>query len=477
LTSQGGPSEDELQMMQVNLSRDEPAGLRFYKMQATQEQNRVERIKISLRQVLWIMIYMIVAQLFYSYLIKPWNVLGIEDAEHQAAGVQVVSKIVLLLNFAIQTAVMVDIEDANFVRMSRIDMITFIWNTILLVATLGYTMAQTCHKSGFRLHLLPRPFNEDPFYSRDLVHAVKSEIDVVYSMKDVFIDQTLMLYILGEVGNVIAPVIINFLALRWIYILNIGGSHTSGVQRVLRSIMPKMKRHDTVTPREAEKAQSLAPFALWMEYSYIIVFPFIAFPAMFFVGPSRTVSKWLVGFSIIFFIWQRYVMVWLYRKVRYDGTDTYTAFIVMWGFVISLCSASWAWWSYRLGSIMRLDLTVCIMVGSYALALLVYWAGILVIDWIYGFKHDKQLDEFASGQDPGYASLVEFWGLSWWNLNPIYVLKQRYCPETPGFEVHTADVKCWPSWSSSQGWYEVGKSYRHRKVEAGTHRASRPVDC
>jgi hypothetical protein len=36
------------------------------------------------------------------------------------------------------------------------------------------------------------------------------------------------------------------------------------------------------------------------------------------------------------------------------------------------------------------------------------------------------------------------------------VLKQRLCPNEPGFEVHDARVMCWPAWSD-QGFFEKGK--------------------
>lgn len=466
LTSQGGPSEDELQMMQVNLSRDEPAGLRFYKMELTDSEKSKERQKLCVRQIMYIMVYILVAHLFNSYYLRPWKNIGVGDASAEAPGVKIVGMVVLLLNVAIQTAVMMDIEECSLVRISRIDQLTFIFNTLLLVITLGYTLLQECNKDGWRMDLVPGPLVGEEglwMWKQNMLRAMGVEIGMVYSVKNVFVDQTVMLYILGEVGNVLAPVAINWIALRAVFVYNIGGSHTSKVQRLLRSILPSCKKEVLLTPREAEKAQSLAPLALWMEYSYLVVFPFIACYGIFLIGPFRQVCKAQAAFAIIFFVWQRYVMLWLYGKMQYDGDDTYFAFIVLWGLVISFFPASFAWWSYRLGDIAEPRFAAMLMVAIYMLTVLIYWAGILAVERLYG-KGNKEADDMGAAGDPGYASLIEKTGLSWWNVNPIYVLKQRYCPDDlPGFEVHSQEVQCWPSWSKDKGFFEPGTVFRHRK--------------
>ena len=47
-------------------------------------------------------------------------------------GKTVVSQGVLLVNFAIQTAVAFDVENCEFIRIGKVDQITFIWNTLLM---------------------------------------------------------------------------------------------------------------------------------------------------------------------------------------------------------------------------------------------------------------------------------------------------------------------------------------------------------
>ena len=44
------------------------------------------------------------------------------------------------MNFAIQTAVAFDVEGCDFIRIAKVDEITFIWNTLLMVIALAYSL-------------------------------------------------------------------------------------------------------------------------------------------------------------------------------------------------------------------------------------------------------------------------------------------------------------------------------------------------
>lgn len=53
----------------------------------------------------------------------------------------------------------------------------------------------------------------------------------------------------------------------------------------------------------------LVPLLLWMEYTYVIIFPAIALTAVYFLDYSMKVWIALLAFSVLFFLWQRYVML------------------------------------------------------------------------------------------------------------------------------------------------------------------------
>jgi len=235
-------------------------------------------------------------------------------------------------------------------------------------------------------------------------------------------------------------------------------------------MLPKTRSPSVLSHREAEKAQVLVPLLLWMEYTYVILFPAIALTSVYFVDHSMKVWQALLCFSLLFFLWQRYVMLWLYGKSQFDSDGTYFSFIIVWGFVLSQCAASFAVWAYRLQEITEWPFAILIFVLIFFLTFFIYLAGILYIEWSFS-KAGKALDNM-DGADPGYGKIMEDTGISWWNVNPIYVLKHRLCPKERGYEVHDETVACWPSWSN-QGFFEKGKEARHRKRDSWRDQAAR----
>jgi len=460
----------EIRMAGIRWRGDQPDGLRFWKAEETPAERRITLSVLPARQFAYILVYIIVAQLFFYFMQKPWHDSSLEGASG-AKGVQLAGKGVLLVNFAIQTAVAFDVDEAKIIRISKVDEITFLWNTLLMAITLLYVLIQECDKAGMSpTFLLPsEAYSEDWWlWRRGLFRSVLAEIQAYDSLLSVFTEQTIMLYVLGEVGNVIGPVAFFWLALRAVFIQNIGGSPKARIQQLLRKMLPKTRSTMMLTAREAEKAQSLVPLLLWMEYTYVVIFPGIALTACYFIDYSMRIWLAQLAFSILFFLWQRYVMLWLYGKSEFDSDGTYFSFIVVWGLVLSMAASSFAFWAYRLDQITERPFAVLIFVLIFMLTYFVYVAGILSIEYHFR-KMGKTLDdENVSGNDPGYMAIMEKSGVSWWNTNPIYVLKHRLCPDLAGFEVHEESRNCWPLWSD-EGFFEKGKEFRHRQ-SAGDQR-------
>ena len=112
----------------------------------------------------------------------------------------------------------------------------------------------------------------------------------------------------------------------------------------------------------------------------MILFPAIALTSVYFVDHSMKVWTALLCFSLLFFLWQRYVMLWLYGKSQFDSDGTYFAFIVVWGFVLSICAASFAMWAYRLEEITEWPFAFLIFVLMFFLTFFIYLAGVLYIE-------------------------------------------------------------------------------------------------
>lgn len=230
-----GDEGGEIDMASLGNRGDQPDGIRYEKAEMTEAERRKTYLILPARQFVYILIYIVVAQLFYMFMQKPWDNCALE-ASAGAAGVQLAAKGVLLVNFAIQTAVAFDVEGSCFLRIAKVDQMTFIFNTLLMAITLGYAVMQECNKNGLRSVFLPPEEELSPEWwqwRRGLVHSAAAEVNSYEALVSVFTEQTIMLYVLGEVGNVMGPVAFFWFALRAVFISNIGGGAQSRIQKFL----------------------------------------------------------------------------------------------------------------------------------------------------------------------------------------------------------------------------------------------------
>jgi len=475
-TGEDSDEDDKSEIKTVKISKDncEPSGVRFEAFQQPpRKHQRNENVWMPLRMVIYISIYAVAAHLFFVYMIKPWEDNFIEGGE-TSLGVKVGSKVVLVLNFGIQTLVMVDVERGGFLRTAEVDKITFIWNTVLLLVTNSYVIVQEVYRDGYRWVLVPpqgcqevaRPPDHCWAWLRLLFQSVATERQVGQNLVSVLTDQIMMLYVLGEAANVLMPVIFYYVALRLIFVMHVGGSTNSCFQRMLRAMLPSSSSATTISVREAEKAQILMPLLLWMEYTYIVIFPAMTLVTFYLLTDDTSmVCLWLLIFSLLHFFWQRGVMLWLYGKATYDSTESYEAFILMWGLVLSMLPPAAIWWAFRRGEIQEPAFAFLSMALVFLLVLLVWRYGLFLICWCIGARDDG-IDELVGG-DPGYADIIDKYQISWWNRNPVYVLKHRHCRDLEGHEVHGSDVQCWPKGASCDCFFELGKEFRmtRRKVD------------
>lgn len=127
---------------------------------------------------------------------------------------------------------------------------------------------------------------------------------------------------------------------------------------------------------------------------------------------------------------------------------------------MSVLPACAVWWLIRIDIVRRL---LGALLGALAFigALVAYEAGLYTMGF---FTPDcMKIDHFSEtdGVDPGYEYVIESSLQSWWNFNPVYILKARYAPEVDGYKCLHRDIKCWPSRFRSQGLMEVGLGFRH----------------
>merc|ERR1719330_1665421 len=129
----------------------------------------------------------------------------INEAE-SVQSVKLIGQVLTLFNVAIQTLVMIDCEKAGFLLWATVDRITFLWNTFLLLVTNAYVLLQECFREGVRWNLTPPgQDNSDAWWEwqRISFQSARIEKEVGDSLVSVMTDQIMMLYVLGEVANVL----------------------------------------------------------------------------------------------------------------------------------------------------------------------------------------------------------------------------------------------------------------------------------
>merc|ERR1719375_715834 len=129
-----------------------------------------------------------------------------------------------------------------------------------------------------------------------------------------------------------------------------------------------------------------------MEYTYMIVFPALAFTHFFIVSDNPSaIFRWLLVFAVVFHIWQRYIMVWGYSKTMYDSNYSFVAFMRVWGLVLSLLPLACVWWAWRL-QYMRGVMAVVVGQLVFVLSLLIYEGGLSLV---VNIKSSEELDDFS----------------------------------------------------------------------------------
>ena len=157
------------------------------------------------RMLLYFAVYASAAYAFFWTMVKPWQDNFINGVESSFA-VTLIGKLVILLNFGIQTAVMIDVERfGNFTRVAKVDQITLTCNTVLLLITNFYLVAQECYRPGVRWDLSApdKSQNLEAWWAwqRLSVQSIRTERLVGESLAKVMTEQIVMLYILGEVAK------------------------------------------------------------------------------------------------------------------------------------------------------------------------------------------------------------------------------------------------------------------------------------
>merc|ERR550532_2902054 len=121
--------------------------------------------------------------------------------------------------------------------------------------------------------------------------------------------------------------------------------------------------------------------------------------------------------------------MWFYGKCTFDSPANYEAFIHFWGVLVSMPLPATVWWAYRRGAIQEQSMAYLTMGLVFILSLLIYEVGLTVIETMLSSGDEDGVDNFEDGIDPGFENVLGNSRSTWWNRNPVYVLKNRHCPD------------------------------------------------
>jgi len=375
--------------------------------------------------------------------------------------IQIAGNVVAGFNAVIQAFVMQAAGSIGYTRISSIDRVIFRLNTVVVAAQ---TLAQLFFFGwrGKPRHLLTEVDNGS--LSMEMGFAENMQMMMVPNM---FFVQ----YLMNEVFNALLPSLIFYVLLRAVYTLDKAPLWLR--QMVVQAFPANPRSTERVTGREAEVILRLPPMFLSLEYSYLIIYPAVAFIMLFLVtDKTDSMALWLVVFTVFFYLYQRFLGLWLYRLTTHDSPNCYKSAISAWGLVLSLMPAASVWWMWRVDVIPGF-LGLIITPSVYGISALIYQVGLDKIEDAlnhFGFNEDEEDD-----RDPGCDRMMQKKGYSWWSCNPIYVLKQRYCPDLPGFEVQRNADDLWPRHAERKGFFEPGTVFRHRPYRKPKNKSGGPA--
>jgi len=437
---EGCPDEQQRGDIVIVESCDsEPTSLHWYNHNVP-----ILKLKVALmfvRAFVLFAVFGLFTFVFYTTMIDPYTNIDLPPNRNDM-GLQIVGNTVGLSNAAIQAFVLMETQSVGFKYFRHTEQVTFWLNTIVVTLNTAFQVMFVAWTG---------------LITRDIRKLDNTALKLEYNFIDSF--QTMLhpglffiQYFMNEVFTALAPSVINWLLLRLIYVWKLG---PACFRRVLKELLPRPPLSlDTITGREAEWALNLPELLMSLEYTFVVVFPAATFAMLFFFTDTMdSAAFWLFAFAVFFYVYQRFANLWFIRKTTHDSDDCFVACIVGWGFALSLIPTAAVWWVWRLG-LCGVPMGLILTFGAYIVSLLIYVVG---LQRIGVFR--RRLDE-EDPEDPGFSAVMEERGYSWWNVNPIYVLKNRYWENEPGYELIDSN-KCWPSQFSRRGFFENGKAFRH----------------
>lgn len=224
--------------------------------------------------------------------------------------------------------------------------------------------------------------------------------------------------IMGQVMGTFIPFAINFLLMRIIFVWQ---PFPGWVNAILTSFVPgnpSVAEPLRISNRAAEIALEPQGLCLPWDYPGLIVVTSQCIVALFFLSPSMwDIFPYLLGYTVFIYLWHRIICLKFKRKQMHSSVATHRSFVRWWAVPLSLVGTAAAFCQYRVK-----EIPFFIVPFTFGSSAAMYLLGLRVIG-------EANAVEVADVLDATYDRVEQKLLYSFFNTNPINVLKAHYCVE------------------------------------------------
>lgn len=234
---------------------------------------------------------------------------------------------------------------------------------------------------------------------------------------------------------------------------------------------------DEYPRRNAEKGFEPMEIGLAWEYSSFIVNPTVCFFMLIFISPYVwRIFACMLGWAVFYYVWCRYMHLRFCKACYYSTPYLDGLMSLAWGCPLAVLGAAWCLWGLRTGYVAHGEpdwIKWFYVLSSFAMSLTAWICCVLY------FANPFSREDAEEKNHPDVETLEGQVVFSWYNCNPIFVLKCFYYLQDPVASWSRTNSAGWPifnlpleprgkEWDHPLAWkkhetigyfYEIGKEY------------------
>jgi len=231
--------------------------------------------------------------------------------------------------------------------------------------------------------------------------------------------------ITGKFMGIVIPVVQTFLMARLAYVWR---WVPRPIAALVCMILPGSPPATWLSAREAEVMFAPPNMSVAWEYNVYIVTPSVCFLALFVMSAQAwKIFAFLALWAFMMYLIHRFVTVPTSRKETVGESLDETA-EKLWGIPLAIVLASFGFWGVRCEALGSND-----ALTSYWIVLLLFLFGLLLHQFALQLLGPHSLAH-TDLVDRSYEDVRRKLRYTWFNVNPVHVLKSRFCPEELGPE-------------------------------------------